>query len=387
MTIALMEPGFWQNQGFSWQSFGSLEPVTLSEKLVADLFLDQEPPGLRRSLRMRLLAAQVIRQYGQNLVLEWVLNSTYYGHKAYGADSAAYLYLNKPASELNLAETALLLAAAEAPALNPLDAPAAALERQQQVLRRLRGSGAISEQEYQKALQTILPFRLPPPDMPEIAVAFDRMVIEQLSQYFSQQRLERGGLRIVTSLDPGLQEQLACTIQTQLFRLEKQFSDITPTSDPNCKAALLLPSLPPTTNGFSAELQASAVILDPQNGQILAFLGDTGISGQTALVSPHQPGSLLTPFVAAASFGKGFAPASLVWDIPQNMAQAVKDLFPLQQKFQGPMRLRTALANDYLAPFAQLLLRLGPANVWRMAEPFGLSGLGSVSDPVGLLFG
>ena len=66
--------------------------------------------------------------------MEWYLNSTYFGRLAYGAEQAARLYLGKPVSQLNLAECALLAAVAQAPSLNPLDAPEAALTRQKQVL-------------------------------------------------------------------------------------------------------------------------------------------------------------------------------------------------------------------------------------------------------------
>jgi membrane peptidoglycan carboxypeptidase len=387
MTVALLDPGFWQSGGASWQNLISSEPVTLAEKLVVDLLLDRETPGLRRSLRMRLLAVQMIRQFGRDQVLEWILNTSYYGHLAYGADSASYLFLNKPASELTLAESALLLAAADAPALNPLDAPAAAIERQKQVLMKLRSSGAISEQEFQQALQTQLPIRLPPPSVPEISKAFDRMVLERLGEYFSQQRLERGGLRIVTTLDADLQEQLVCTVQTQLLRLEKQLTEPRLSADQQCDAALLLPTLPPTTISYPSDLEASAVIQDPQNGQILALLGDTIVTGESAMLSEHQPGSLLTPFVAVAGFGKGFGPASLVWNIPQNLPPELKNQIPLKQEYEGPLRLRNALANDYIAPLTQLLIQLGPENVWKQTESFGLNGLASTPNPSDLLSG
>ena len=76
----------------------------------------------------RILAAQLTAYYGREKIVEWYLNSANYGHFAYGADAAARLYFSKPASQLNLAESALLAAVSQAPAINPLDAPQAAIQ-------------------------------------------------------------------------------------------------------------------------------------------------------------------------------------------------------------------------------------------------------------------
>src|SRR5690606_20934656 len=127
----------WSNPGYN-QNFLSDEPDrTIAESLVERLLLWDEPPGLKRDLRMRLLAAQITRKFGRAQVLEWYLNSTAYGHNTIGIDSAAQLYLNQEANQLNLAEAALLTATSLTPSLNPLDAPQAALENQEELLNQL----------------------------------------------------------------------------------------------------------------------------------------------------------------------------------------------------------------------------------------------------------
>ncbi len=73
-----------------------------------------------------MLAAQVTASYGSRQVLEWYLNSADYGHYAYGAEAAAQLYFGKSVTQLDLSEAALLAAVSQAPALNPIDAAAAA---------------------------------------------------------------------------------------------------------------------------------------------------------------------------------------------------------------------------------------------------------------------
>lgn len=387
MTVATYDPTFWHGSGVNWTHLLSPQPSTLAERLVSDLLLDQEPVGIRRALRAKLLAAQVIKQYGHAQVLEWTLNSMYYGHQAYGAESAARLYLDKSARELNLAEVALLLATAQSPALNPLDAPAAAFERQQILLGEWHARHLISDQEYEQAKQTTISPRLPKPETPQIARAFTHQVINQMIAALGRQRVERGGLRIITTLDYDLQTQLTCALRTQLLRLEDQMPATGLPDDANCKTASLLPTIVTGSRVFPSELQASAVILDLASGEVLAMLGDTSVLGESETLSSHDPGSLLAPFVAIAAFGRGFSPSSLLWDVPQNIPVGLEEFQPAEAEYHGPLRLRTAIANDYLTPIAKLLVDMGAFNVWRMSQVFGLPDLSRSQNPEALLYG
>ncbi len=375
VVITLFDPDFWQHPGFDAQRLSQIEPATLAERLVDELLLENEPANLRRALRMRLLAAQVTAQFGRARVLEWYLNSASFGHLAYGAESAAQLYLGKTASKLNLPEAALLAAALEAPALNPLDAPQAALERQQWVLDRLLARGSIGAEQREQVREYIYtPLALPAaPEQP--ARAFTSLVLEQLSARLGRSRLERGGLRIVTTLDLELQYQVACTLQAQLIRL--QGGSTSPLS--TCQAARLLPTLPPSLRPSGA-IQGSAIVLDPSTGQVLAYVGDSTPSNESAMISLHTPGTLLTPFLAVSGFASGFSPASLMWDIPSQEKTG-----PPEAVYRGPLRLRSALANDTLAPLEQVLWQIGPANVWRQAEALGLTALSRAPEPSQLL--
>lgn len=388
-TIALNDPRFWQHPGFQWRSLTVPQPETLAEKLVNDLLLENEAPGLRRSLRMRLLAAQLVQRFGRAQVLEWYLNSAYYGHLAYGADSAAQLYLGKSAHDLSLAEAALLASLPDTPALNPLDAPAAALENQQQSLQQLVDQGWIGSEEYEAAGQEDLLLAPAPQSPPLFAAAYTDLVLNQLAARLGQQRVERGGLRIITTLDYAQQLEMTCTARTQLLRLTGQPDQITlpDGSRAACATARLLPTLPSDNPQLPDNLSANALLLDLATGQVLAMLGDVTSEGTPVSVSTHQPGSLLSPFVAVASFARGEGPASLVWDVPPD----ADSVFAGQQNpagaYHGPQRMRMALANDHLMALSQLLSQIGPANVWRLAAPFGLNDLENNAQAETLLFG
>jgi membrane peptidoglycan carboxypeptidase len=388
-VVGSLDPNFWGSPGFRLWDVTNPQPATIAERLASDLLLWQEPPGLRRALRMRLLAAQLIARYGHVQVLEWYLNSAAFGHLAFGADSAAHLYLGKPATGINLAEAAVLAAAIQAPALNPLDAPAAAAERRRAVLDGLRTREIIAEEEYQRAveLEVQIAAQAGPPSGP--ALAFSRLALQQLARQFGQERLERGGLRVITSLDYQLQLELACLVQTQLQRLTGEQGSLAPgprlPDGTACLSARLLPTLPPRDDTLPATLQASAAVLDPRTGHVLALLGDTTLEGEAGSFSPRAPGSLLTPFVALAGFSRGMAPATLLWDIPPVSDGDLPGFANPDGAYHGPVRLRLAMANDYLAPQARLLEQFGAASVWRLASALGLSGLEDGSG-AGVLF-
>ncbi len=242
-TLAITDPTFWHHRGVSFQDLNPNSHPTLAQRLVYETLLWGEPPGLKRALRERLLAAQITARYGRERVLLWTLNSANFGRLAYGAEAAAQVYFGKPASELNLAEAATLAASMEAPALNPHDAPQVALERGHQVIQKMLAGGWITSQQAQQALQTEIVFRprLDPPTNP--SAAFIRLAVEQAGGVIPLPRLERGGLRLITTLDYDLQSQAQCVTQTQMARLEGQLDPFPLTQNDECPAARLLPSL------------------------------------------------------------------------------------------------------------------------------------------------
>jgi membrane carboxypeptidase/penicillin-binding protein PbpC len=132
-----------------------------------------------------------------------------------------------------------------------------------------------------------------------------------------------------------------------------------------CDSARYLPSLPP---GLTlADSSASSLILNPDNGQVLAVVGETVQGVETPLVTAHSSGSSLDAFVYLTGFTRGLSPASLTWDIPGD--GTIQNFDGI---FHGPMRLRIALANDYQVPVETLKAQMGIENVTSIASSFGV---------------
>jgi membrane peptidoglycan carboxypeptidase len=365
------DPAFREHPGASFVSPLDPAPQTIAEGLVDRLLLSREESGWRRALRMRLLALQVTSMYGREKVLEWHLNSVYFGHMAFGADAAARLYFEKSAADLSLAEAALLAEIKRAPALNPLDAPAVAGELKENSLNRLLLSGIVAPEEYLSASGEEIYLRTSMAAPASEAPAFTKYLLTQLDEIIGRERLEQGGLRVISSLDYDLQSNLLCTLTVQMQRLTEQ----EPVRGAECQAASLLPTLPPAQEPFPASMQAGGILLDPQNGEILALVGKMDLSGDSDIVSGMHTGSILTPLAALNAFTRGMSPATLVWDTPSSLPDELAEYRQEDEDYRGPMRLRTALGNDILTPLTSLLLFLGPQDVLRQAEPLGLSGL------------
>ena len=103
--------------------------------------------------------------------------------------------------------------------------------------------------------------------------------------------VERGGLLVQTTLDNDLQRQTECVLAESTSALS-QIQDSQNASPEGCPAGRLLPVLPPMTPLPVDSIRSAAFILDPRNGQVLAY-SDTEQAGNDNRSSPDLPiGSL-----------------------------------------------------------------------------------------------
>jgi membrane carboxypeptidase/penicillin-binding protein PbpC len=111
------------------------------------------------------------------------------------------------------------------------------------------------------------------------------------------------------------------------------------------------------------------VAIRPGTGEVLAMVGSAdfyneAIDGQVNMaVSPRQPGSSIKPLTYVAAFEKGWTPATLIWDVPSEFPPSgdPNDTRPpyepvnYDDRFHGPVTVRTALANSYNVPAVKTL--------------------------------
>ena len=365
--VAATQPDFWDSPGYSLRTLNPEEHPTITQKLVFPFLLSDEPAGVRRALRERLLAGRVVSVYGHQQALEWYLNSAAFGNYAYGVEAAAWTYFAKSSTQLDLSEAAMLVGVSLAPAVNPWDSPAGARSAQQKVLEQMVSQGMISADVYSQALLAEVNLTPRQDDPFKDWSVFIQQAVTQLEASIGKDRVERGGLVVQTTLNVDLQFQADCVQAAVLESLEQPSAGSG--NHGNCSAANLLPLLPPSDPLPPGSLTSSVGILDPRTGQVLA-LSEMGAAPENNWGVGVDIGSLVTPFIYLSGFAQGGSPAALVWDVPN----ADLDMGQWHvKKYHGPVSVRTAMVNDYLTPAAKMMALTGSAAFEKLMQSLGLN--------------
>lgn len=314
------------------------------------------PDDSRRALGDWLLGWQVSRRFSRGQLLEWTLNTRYYGHLAYGIEGAARLYFGKGAVELTTGEAALLAAVARDPAINPFDQPDAARAGQAVVLDAMAQQGMLSADEAARAAAESLAFALPP-WANAAAPGFVRLARRELEAILGPERLARGGWQVETTLDLVLQEQAACLAAGMTQTAMDAGGSACP-----ARGHLTLPEDADTPTSLAV------VALDPATGAIEALVG---VADELAA---HPAGTLARPFIYLTALSQGYTAASQTLDVESIYLQAGRPYSPrnIDGDYLGPLRLREALAAGQAAPAVQVLSWVG---VGRVAETMRALGL------------
>ncbi|HSB66030.1 MAG TPA: transglycosylase domain-containing protein, partial [Anaerolineales bacterium] len=342
-TLASLDPGYWSEPVFAWRGITVNNTPTLAQRLVQELLLNNESVSKRRNYQEWLLAGQITALYGREKILEWYLNSAKYGDYVVGADAAARVYLGKPATQLSIAEAALLTAIGGSPGYDPWSSGRWMRDRQVEIIQGMLRLGWINQDEAQAALKENIQIQ---PEQPirSLAPSFTNLVLLELSSRQLLERISRGGFEVITTIDYDLQVQATCAVQTQIDRLGVDINQPARDIGLPCDSAQSLSVVQVDKDNPIAGLNTEVIVLDPQSGEILAYVGGDQGDPKAALPAEHQAGSILSPFLYLAAFTEGMSPASLLWDLPET-GENHHDA-ELLASYHGPVRLRIALLND-----------------------------------------
>lgn len=345
-TIAIEDQDFYTHFGFSLQ--GIVRAIkntlfnnklqggsTITQQLVKTALLQNPERTLKRKLREAVLTVGTEIIYTKDQILEMYLNHIPYGGTAYGIEAAAEKYFNKAAKDLNLAETTLLVGLPQAPTrYSPFTNPDNAKARQYEVLRRMVEDGYITQAVADQAFATPLKYITPTTDIR--APHFVFYIKDLLVDKYGLEKVEKGGLRVTTTLDLDLQNYVQSSVSAEVKSLET-FR---------------------VSNG-------AALVTKPDTGEILAMIGskdyfNTSEDGQVNLtVRLRQPGSSIKPinYVTALQLKK-LTPSSIFLDVPTCFnvtGQAAYCPKNYDGNYHGVVQLRYALANSYNIPAVKVL--------------------------------
>ncbi len=375
-TIALEDKTFWTNEGVDLlglvRAFYNMArgqqlqgASTLTQQLVKKVLIPERETLSRTNIELKIqemiMAREISQRYSKQQILEWYLNTIYYGNFAYGIEAASEAYFGKHAKDLTLNEAATLSAIPQYPALNPLDNPEVAKERRDIALDRMVIEGYITEKQAAEAkAQEIQVFQK---KFDIKAPHFVFYVRRYLEDKYGPDAVNKGGWSVITTLDYNMQTQAEEIARNQITKLTAEKRNVT---------------------------NASVVVIKPKTGEINAMVGSVDyfnrdIDGQVNIaISDRQPGSsfkvfsYLQAFEVGALDGTKLSPASVVYDVrtafedPPNPPYVPENY---DRKYHGPVRLRTALASSYNIPAVKVLDTVGIRNVLDLAHRMGITTL------------
>ena len=291
---------------------------TITQQLVRNTILSEEQfdQTIERKVREAFIALEMEKIYSKDEILMMYLNCIYYGHGAYGIQAASKTYLSKNASDLTLAEAALLIGLPNSPSYyDPTVNPEVAIERRNKVLGNMLRRETITQEEYDAALAEPLALNVTEISDSGITVYsqpyFVDYVKSLLEEEFSTDVLFKGGLTVKTTIDPNIQ---AVAEGAAIANIDRY----------------------PAASRENLDLDIGMTIIDPKTGFIKAMVGgrdynrvDQDANGQD--VAPHlnhavnrrQPGSSFKAFTLATAISMGMNPniiincnSPLTWQIP-----------------------------------------------------------------------
>ena len=381
-TIAVEDSTFYVNTGVdtarvvgaALQNYGEGEVVsgasTITMQLARNLFLKADErfeQSMDRKFLEATLAQELNDLFSKDEILEMYLNLANYSHLTYGPEAASQVYFAKSASDLSLAEATLIAGIPQWPAIfDPYKDLPAVKERQRTVLDMMVRHGYLTQNAADAAYGQPVVLNPDPDRRINLFPHYVNYVSDVLDARLGSGAGARSGLTITGTLDIRVQD-LAQQIVAQQVKALQPIHDL--------------------SNG-------ALVAMLPYSGEILAMVGsadfnDEKIAGQVNVTrSLRQPGSAIKPVLYAAAMEDLFiSPATVLWDIPVSYPLAnSRNYAPINydDKFHGPVTVRTALANSYNVPAVKLLEAVTVDRMLRGAEVMGIRSLSKSEVNFGL---
>ena len=326
---------------------------TITQQLVKSALLTQQRT-VTRKVKEIILSFWVEAIYSKDKILELYLNQVPYGGTAWGIETASEKYFGKSVGDLTLAQSALLAGLPQAPTLySPYGAhPEFAKARQKEVLRRMVEDGYITQEDAEQANNEELVYKS---ETGIKAPHFVMYVKEKLVEKLGEALVERGGLKVTTTLDLKLQEYAQATVSAEVNKLTSMR----------------------VSNG-------AVLITKPATGEILAMVGSVDYfatpSGTfNVTTAMRQPGSSIKPINYAIGIEKKIiTPATMFLDIPTCFANINQPNYCPKNydgQFHGPTQTRFALGNSYNIPAVKMLYLNTVGDMIASSSAFGLDSL------------
>lgn len=378
-TVAIEDQNFYNHPGVD---FGALVRATLStisghgvqggstltQQLIKQIYFQEEASnrtfsGIPRKIKEMILALELEKMYSKDDILTMYLNQSPYGGRRNGVESAAQTYFGKSAKDLTLAESALLAAIPNNPAvLNPYNENGheALVERQHKVLDSMVGMGYITEDEANEAKSVDILDTIQSASGQYDNIQAPHFVLEvkkYLEDKYGISTIRSGGYTITTTIDLDAQNMAEAAVAAGAESLSRNGSD-----------------------------NVAMVSVDVDTSQIIAMVGSVDFTREVygevnATTSILEPGSTIKPLIAYTPLfmqrsGTNYGPGSILKDenIDRIYCAGYTGSCSLSNstgRFYGNITIRRALGNSLNIPAVKAVYINGIENSLAVAQALG----------------
>ena len=387
--VAIEDKRFYEHNGVDWiRVFGAAfrnilsgdldqGSSTITMQLSRNIFSDRinaSDKSLRRKLFEARVAKKIERRFTKQEILELYLNHIYFGGGAYGIQSAARYYFEKPASQLKLHEAALLAALPKAPAhYDPRTKPQRARQRRNLVLATMAEQGFITQERANAAKELRLGATRDAPGFHgqrPLGAYFAQIVRKEVEERIGED-VYRKKLRIYTTLDITAQKAAEEELNRQLRAVERGAWGAV-----SGEQYAAYDSWRPEGPQY---LQGAVVVMEAATGDIMALVGGRDFRHSRfnrATLARRQSGSAFKPFVYGAAIAKGYAPSQPILDAPVRLVSDGKAWEPrnYDNDHYGLLSMRSALAYSRNIPSVRLAAAVGTTDIAGFASAAGIKG-------------
>ena len=355
---------------------------TITQQFVKNALDAQADRSVFQKLREAALAYHLERQWPKEKILTQYLNTVYFGNGAYGIEAAVRTYFGdgdepeeragaddagvsytepvveeqqdpdaREAVDVAPEEAALLAGMIASPSMyDPIANPEAATARRNLVLQRMLDMKAITQTQYDEAVEESLPAEddVDPPNTESLQPYFTSWMTEHLLDLYPPGRVFAGGLKVRTTIDPELQSAAESAIVGRLA-------------------------------GVGPD--AALVAIKNKTGEVRAMVGGSDFNARPfnlATNGHRQPGSAFKPFILVRALEDGIDPNSTWASQPKKLpfrgekGPEIFDVSNYEDSYLGAASLWSATATSDNSVFAELGMKVKPRRVAAVAQDMGI---------------
>lgn len=312
---------------------------TITQQVAKNLFLSSERT-YKRKIQEVMLALWLEHRFSKDQILELYLNRVYLGAGTYGVDAAARKYFSRPASQLNVWQSAMLAGLLKAPSrYNPHSSDTRATDRTRVVLANMVAAGYLSEGDAKKARSLSSKRKVVRPG--RTAPYFVDWVLDYVGDYVGARDRD---LFVQTTLDPKVQAAAEKRLRRTLVK-----------------------------SGKSRRIGDGAVLMMRPDGAVTAMVGGRNYSESQfnrATQARRQPGSAFKPVVYLAGLKSGLSTDDIIDDAPVRIGKWQPKNF--NGKYAGKITIADGLAKSVNTVAVRVAMKAGINRVASTSRSLGI---------------